>query len=169
MRRILSLFRSSSAADVRAPYEHLVTEARQKPWYIDGKVSDDMDGRFAVLASHVALAILRLERGSEEAVRASVALTEQFIEDMDAQMRQLGFDTTIGKQVRGLVGALATRVDRWRSALEGEVDWQDATNFSVYRDDPPCEESATYAAESLKRFAERLDGADDDEVMEGRW
>ncbi|WP_260483073.1 ubiquinol-cytochrome C chaperone family protein [Sphingomicrobium flavum] len=169
MRRILSLFRSSSAAEPRAPYEHLVAEARQKDWYLDGKVADDMDGRFAVLSSHVALAILRLERGSEEAVRASVALTEQFIADMDAQMRQIGFDTKLGKQVRGLVGALATRVDRWRRALEDEGDWQDATNFSIYRDAPPSEESATFAAERLRRFAERLDGADDDEVLEGQW
>lgn len=169
MRRILSLFRPSSGADAGAPYAALVAEARRPDWYRSGKVEDDMDGRFAVLSTLVALTILRLESGSEAAVRGSVSLTEHFIADMDAQMREIGFDTTIGKQVRGLVGALASRVDRWRSAAEDRDEWQAATNFSIYRDKPPCEESATYAAERLRRFAEQLDGADDDEVMQGQW
>ncbi|MBB3764847.1 ubiquinol-cytochrome C chaperone family protein [Sphingomicrobium lutaoense] len=169
MRRILSLFRSSSGADAGAPYAALVAEARRPEWYRDGRVEDDMDGRFAVLSSLVALTILRLERGSEEAVRGSVSLTEQFIADMDAQMREIGFDTTIGKQVRGLVGALASRVDIWRRAQDGEEEWQAASDFSIFRDKPPCEESATFAAERLRRFSEQLDGADDDEVMQGKW
>ena len=67
-------------------------------------------GSLAVLATLVALAILRLEDGSDDAVRGSVALTESFIADMDAQMREEGFgDPSVGKQVRSMVGALASR------------------------------------------------------------
>ena len=167
IRRFMSLFRSSDAADASAPYQHLVDLAREKAWYTEGQVADDMDGRFAVLASLVALTILRLEEGDEDAVRGSVALTEQYISDMDAQMREIGFDTTIGKQVRGLVGALATRVDRWRRAEEGEVEWEAATLFSVYRDKDPGETALTFASEKLRSFREHLDGYGDEEIMRG--
>lgn len=167
IRRFMSLFRSSDAADASAPYQRLVELARDPSWYVDGKVADDMDGRFAVLASLVALTILRLEDGDEDAVRGSVALTEQYITDMDAQMRQIGFDTTIGKQVRSLVGALATRVDRWRHAEAGDVAWEDATLFSVYRDKDPGEAVLTFTSEKLRSFREHLDGYGDEDVMRG--
>ena len=72
-------------------YSALVSEARRPAWYVDGGVADTLDGRFAVLSSLVALAILRLEDGEEAAARGSVALTESFIADMDAQMREVGF------------------------------------------------------------------------------
>ena len=151
-------------------YAALVAEARRPAWYIEGAVPDTLDGRFAVLASLVALAILRLEEGGEEAVRGSVALTESFIADMDAQMREEGFgDPSIGKQVRSMVGALASRVDRWREARAGTGGWDDAVRFSVYRDSPPPAETAvTFSTEALRRFDEGLGGQSDRNVIEGR-
>jgi cytochrome b pre-mRNA-processing protein 3 len=107
-------------------YTALIAEARRPAWYVEGQVADTLDGRFAVLASVVALAILRLEDGDEEAVRGSVALTESFISDMDAQMREEGFgDPSVGKQVRSMVGALASRVDRGDQFLAGRLDLDD--------------------------------------------
>ena len=170
MRKLLGLFKSPPGNATQSLYAALVAQARDKHWYLEGRVPDDMDGRFALLSSLVALTILRLEDGDEEAVRGAVSLTEGFIADMDAQMRELGFDTTIGKQVRGLVGALAARVDRWRRAAEAErdADWRGATLFSVYREaeDVP-EDVVTYAAEQMRRFAERLGGLDDGKLLAG--
>ena len=150
-------------------YAALVAEARRPAWYVEGGVADTLDGRFAVLASLVALAILRLEGGGEEAVRGSVALTESFITDMDAQMREQGFgDPSVGKQVRSMVGALASRVDRWRHARAGAVEWADAVRFSVYRDAlPAAETAATYAGEALRRLDEGLSGASDETLLKG--
>lgn len=149
-------------------YAALVAEARRPAWYIEGAVPDTLDGRFAVLASLVALAILRLEEGGEKAVRGSVALTESFIADMDAQMREEGFgDPSIGKQVRSMVGALASRVERWRIARSGETDWADAVRFSIYRDEVPAENAATFSGEALRRVDEGMGGASDDALMKG--
>ena len=150
-------------------YAALVVEARRPAWYIEGAVADTLDGRFAVLASLVALAILRLEEGSESAVRGSVALTESFIADMDGQMREQGFgDPSIGKQVRSMVGALASRVDRWRHARGGQSEWTDAVRFSVYRDALPADETAaTFSGEALRRFDEGLSGASDESLLKG--
>ena len=150
-------------------YTALVAEARRPQWYVEGAVADTLDGRFAVLASLVALAILRLESGGEAAVRGSVALTESFIADMDGQMREQGFgDPSLGKQVRSMVGALAARVDRWRLARGGEGEWADAVRFSIYRDSAPEAESAlTYSGEALRRFDEGLSGASDEALLKG--
>jgi cytochrome b pre-mRNA-processing protein 3 len=115
MRSLMAMLRPK-APDAGALYDAVVAEARRPAWYREGGVADSLDGRFAVLSSLAALAILRLENGDEDAVRHSVALTESFIADMDAQMREVGFgDPSIGKQVRGMVGALASRVDWWPS------------------------------------------------------
>jgi cytochrome b pre-mRNA-processing protein 3 len=169
MRSLMAMLRPKGP-DAGALYDAVVSEARRPAWYREGAVGDSLEGRFAVLSSLAALAILRLEDGDEDAVRHSVALTESFIADMDAQMRQVGFgDPSIGKQVRFMVGALATRVDWWRRARSGELDWNDAVRLSIYRDDPPESEAAvTFSSEALKRFDEGLSGFSDRELMEGR-
>ena len=168
MRSLMAMLRPK-APDAGALYDAVVAEARRPAWYREGGVADSLDGRFAVLSSLAALAILRLEDGEEDAVRHSVALTESFIADMDAQMREIGFgDPSIGKQVRFMVGALASRVDWWRRARAGELEWHDAVRLSVYRDEPPESEAAvTYSSEALRRFNEGLGGFSDRDVMEG--
>ena len=169
MRSLMAMLRPKGA-DAGALYNAVVSEARRPAWYREGAVEDTMDGRFAVLSTLAALAILRLEDGDEDAVRQSVALTESFIADMDSQMREHGFgDPSLGKQVRLLVGALATRVDWWRRTRNGEMEWSDAVRFSIYRDDPPLAESAvTFSSEALRRFNEGLSGFADREVIAGR-
>ena len=167
MRSLFNRWRTP-AKEVEPLYSALVAEARRPAWYLEGGVADTLDGRFAVLASLVALAILRLEDGSESAVRGSVALTESFIADMDAQMREEGFgDPSLGKQVRSMVGALASRVDRWRHARGGETDWADAVRFSIYRDAAPAEPAATFSGEALRRANEGMAGASDEALMTG--
>jgi cytochrome b pre-mRNA-processing protein 3 len=155
--------------EVKALYAALVAQARRPAWYVDGGVADTLDGRFAVVATIVALAILRLEDGGESAVRGSVALTESFIADMDAQMREEGFgDPSVGKQVRSMVGALASRVDRLRHARGGDVEWADAVRFSVYRDQPPADErAAAFVAESLQALVARMASASDEDLLKG--
>ena len=157
-------------SDAGALYGAVVAEARRPAWYREGAVADTLNGRFAVLSSLTALTILRLEDGGEDAVRHSVALTESFISDMDAQMREEGFgDPSLGKQVRSMVGALASRVDVWREARAGNGGWDDAVRFSVYRDSlPQAETAVTFSTEALRRFNEGLSGQSDREVIEGR-
>ena len=168
MRSLFNRWRSPRS-EVQPLYTALIDAARRPGWYVEGQVADTLDGRFAVLASLVALAILRLEEGSPAAVRGSVALTESFITDMDAQMREQGFgDPSVGKQVRSMVGALASRVDRWRHARSGEGDWGDAVRFSIYRDSLPAgEQAALYSGTALRQFNEALVGTSDDALLKG--
>lgn len=122
-----------------------------------------------MLATVLALLIVRLERAGPAGEAASVALTERFIESMDAEIRQMGVgDPALGRQVRSLVGALATRVERWRSVVEQDCDWAAAVARSVYRDEPPAAEALAHSEAELRDLWRRLDQASDDDVAEGK-
>lgn len=168
MRSIMAVFRPK-ANDVAGLYAALVAEARTPGWYVEGGVKDTMTGRFAVLASLTALAIRRLEQDGEDGVRASAALTEAFVDDLEPQLRQAGLgDPTLGKEVRRLVGALSNRVEKLGAAADGEAPWEETARWSVHLDDDADEAAATYASERLKAFAERLGGMDEAALIAGR-
>ena len=148
-------------------FEALVRIAREHGWYIEGQVPDTIDGRFAVLATVAALAIVRLEAGGEAGQRESVALTERFIDAMDNEHRQLGIgDPTLGKTVRKLVGSLARRVDSWRSAVAMD-DWSAAVAESVHRDEPPSPPALAFSEARLRALWVQLQAASDDAMAQG--
>lgn len=106
--------------------------ARDPRLYRRCDVPDTIDGRFAALATVTALMLVRLEQMGVQGKDMSVALTERFVEAMDAEHRQLGLsDPTLGKTVRKLVTSLAQRVALWRDALAGGGDWAGAAARSV--------------------------------------
>src|SRR5918994_562296 len=122
----LPFLKPKPLADAGKLYAAIVAETRRPDWYRDAGIPDTMDGRFAVLTSLLALADIRLERGTDEARALGPRLAEAFIADMDAQMRQAGFgDPSLGKQVRTMVGSLASRVDAWRRAVEALDPWDE--------------------------------------------
>jgi len=150
-------------------FQALVGEARQPHWYVEGQVPDTIDGRFAVLATIVALATVRLERGGEVGRTAAVALAERFVESMDSEHRQLGIgDPALGKTVRKLVGALGRRVARWRQAVELGQGWDDAVSESLFRGAPPSEGALGHGEQALRGLWARLDAASDEAVAVGR-
>jgi cytochrome b pre-mRNA-processing protein 3 len=132
-------------------------------------VPDTVEGRFSMLATVIALIIVRLESTGPEGEAATVGLTERFIESMDSEIRQMGVgDPKLGRQVRALVGALANRVERWRSAVEGEEDWTAAVVRSVYRGDPPAEEAVANSDSALRELWQRLQQSKVENIAEGR-
>ncbi|MEO6247948.1 MAG: ubiquinol-cytochrome C chaperone family protein [Sphingomicrobium sp.] len=152
-----------------AAYDAAVNVARAEHWYLAGGVPDTMDGRFALLATVVALVTLRLEAAGDDGRVASVGLTEAFIADMDAQMREQGFDATLSKQVRSLVGSLASRIDQWRRAIGGEGEWSAVVRRTVYRDSPGSEDALDYSTGKLRLLWDRLGEAPLSDVLGGRF
>jgi cytochrome b pre-mRNA-processing protein 3 len=164
------LFRGLTAErpDGTALFDALTAEARRPGWYMHGAVPDTLDGRFAVLATVTALALVRLEREGAPGNRTSVALTERFIAVMESEHRELGLgDPTLGKTVRKLVGILASRTDLWRSAPNDGADWTAATRESVYKAPPPAE-ALEFSAAALRTLSERLERASLDQLEQGR-
>lgn len=168
---IRALFARLTGAPKRgqALFDAAVAEARRHHWFVEGAVPDTIESRFAVLATVIALLTVRLERAGPEGQAATVALTERFIESMDSEIRQMGVgDPALGRQVRSLVGALASRVERWRSAVEGG-DWSSAVLRSVYRDTPPDERALAHSEAALRELWRRLDQLGDEAIVEGRF
>ena len=155
------LFRGLTAAPARgaALFAALTAEARRPHWYVEGKLPDTLDGRFAVLATVTALTLVRFESEGEAGIPAAVALTERFIEVMESEHRELGLgDPTLGKTVRKLVAMLARRTELWRLACSGERDWAESTRESLYKDDADADALAR-SAKALKRLWARLQAA----------
>lgn len=151
-------------------YDAAVNVARSRHWYQLGGVPDTMDGRFAVLSTVLALLTLRIEEGGRGVDLVAVALTEAFIADMHAQMQQAGFgDPSLGKQVRHLVGSLASRVDRWRRVLASSEDWTSAVATSLYRDAPIPPDVLDHATAELRALHDRLACSDLRTIEAGDW
>jgi cytochrome b pre-mRNA-processing protein 3 len=164
------LFRGLTADPHRgaALFDAIVARAREPHWYVEGKVPDTIDGRFAVLATLTALALVRLEQAGEDGDATSVALTERFIEVMEAEHRELGLgDPTLGRTVRKLVGSLANRTEIWRFAASGERDWTEGSRESLYKEGVSAD-ALLHSSEALKVFWNELGSVSVDKLKEGR-
>lgn len=154
----------------QALFDSAVAEARRPHWYCDGEVADSIDGRFAMLATVCAMLIVRLEAGSASGEAASAAVTERFIEAMDAEHRELGLnDPGLGRRVRKLVGSLERRVDEWRDAIHGEIDWSETVVSSVYRGESPKDEALAHCERSLRELWERLCDSAEERLLQAQY
>jgi cytochrome b pre-mRNA-processing protein 3 len=148
-----------------ALFDALTAEARQPHWYVEGRVPDTLDGRFAVLATIIALLLVRLEHDGEEGDRLSVALTERFIHVMESEHRELGLgDPTLGKTVRKLVGMLARRAELWRAATA--ANWAETARESLYQDEVE-DKALRHCAAALKAFTDRAAAASIKHLAQG--
>jgi cytochrome b pre-mRNA-processing protein 3 len=130
-------------------YRFIVATARDPAWYRGGQVPDTLDGRFDMVAAVTALVLLRLEAEGESAREASALLTESFVADMDASLRQIGIgDYVVGKHIGRLMGALGGRLGALREAEDRGLEAFAVHN--IFHDKPPTDEAP-------KRVAARLE------------
>jgi cytochrome b pre-mRNA-processing protein 3 len=112
---MLSLLRKNRALKqtARFLYGSIVTAARQRVIYAEWGAPDTLQGRFEVVLMHVVLAQDRLAAEGEGGVRLARALSEAFVSDLDACMREMTFgDLSVPREIRGATAAL---YDRWRA------------------------------------------------------
>ena len=158
----------ANASSGAALYAAIVAEMRDPAYYRAAGVPDTMDGRFALLATLLAMTDIRLGQGGAVSLARAPRLAECFIADMDVQMREEGFgDPSLGKQVRMMVGSLASRVERWKSVLQGDGDWNDATVRSLYRNEPTGDAEVAAGQSMLRNFWARLEASTDEALVEG--
>lgn len=153
----------------QALFDLAVHEARRPHWFVEGKVPDTVNGRFAVLATVAGLILVRLEREGADGEQASVALTERLVETLDTEIREMGVgDPTLGKQVRKLVGAVSGRVDRWRALIGSGNGWNEEVLRSLYLDEPTSSDALAHSENALRRLWQQLDEAGIAHLAEGR-
>jgi cytochrome b pre-mRNA-processing protein 3 len=151
-------------------FDAAVAEARRPHWYVEGGVPDSLNGRFAMLATVCALVSVRLESIDAGGEAQSAALTERFVEAMDAEHRQLGInDPTLGRKVRKMVASLARRIGEWRAATSGGSSWEQTARSSVYGSSDPGAEQLGHSSARLAELWQRLCSSPDSGVAEGRF
>ena len=150
-------------------FDAAVAETRPVDWFTRGAVPDTVDGRFALLATVVALTIVRLEQLGDEGRAASAAMTERFVETLDVELREMGLgDPTLGKQVRKLVGALGSKVQRWREVVEGGGSWSDQVRNSLLLPEDALPEAIAHDETQLRTLWTRLEASSLEDIATGR-
>jgi cytochrome b pre-mRNA-processing protein 3 len=140
-------------------YAAIVAEGRDPFWYREGQVPDTIDGRFDMVAAVTALVLLRLEAEGEAGRAPGVLLTETFIDDMDASLRQIGIgDYVVGKHVGRMMSALGGRLAAFRDAREDGA-LGGAARRNIFHEAPPSEAALVLVAARLERLAAGLDAA----------
>lgn len=148
-------------------YAAIVAEGRDPFWYREGQVPDTIDGRFDMIAAIAALVLLRLEAEGEAGRVPAVLLTETFIDDMDASLRQIGIgDYVVGKHVGRMTSALGGRLAAFRDARESGP-LAGATRRNIFHETPPSEAALLLVAGRLERIFLGLDAASTETLIGG--
>ncbi len=149
---------------LRPLWHQLVKVARTRELFAECGVADTLDGRFDMLSTVLAVAMLRMER-DEATLPASARLTELFVDDMDGQLREAGIgDPTVGKQLGKLVSALGGRCGALR---EGLAQADDAALVAAIERNVSFREggSAACVARKLRHFAVTLEAMEYDQLL----
>ena len=165
---LLARWFGSRDRDAALPlYDAVVSQARAPHWYLDGGVPDTLDGRFDMVAAVLSMVLLRLE--SEPAgAEPIVQLTERFVDDMDAQVRQIGFgDMVVGKHVGRMMGMLGGRLGAYRDGLAGTGDLDAALVRNIWRGEPPAAAALAHTRDGLRALRGALDQVPLDALLRG--
>jgi len=95
----------------------IVTQAREPLFYRDLGVADTVNGRFDLLALHLWM-VLRRFRSAEGGANIPQALFDQFCDDMDANLREMGVgDLTVPRRMQAFGEAFYGRATAYDLAL----------------------------------------------------
>jgi cytochrome b pre-mRNA-processing protein 3 len=148
-------------------YRAIVAEAREPHWYREGRVPDTMDGRFDMVAALMALVLIRLEDEGEEGRETSRLLTELFIEDMAATLREIGIgDQVVGKHVGRMMSALGGRLTAFRKAGE-ERGFTAAVRRNIFHDAPPSDKAVALVAARMEALTQQIGAVTNADLRNG--
>lgn len=147
-------------------YQAIVHRGRAVHWYVEGAVPDTLDGRFDMIAAILSLVLLRLEQADLR--HESVWLTELFVDDMEAQLRQIGIgDVIVGKHIGRMMSALGGRLSAYKDGLAPDGDFNAALRRNLYRGEPVADEAVTDVEARLRSFAAGLEELDPARLLAG--
>jgi cytochrome b pre-mRNA-processing protein 3 len=92
-------------------YRAVVNQARRPVWYRELGVPDTPEGRFEMIALHVALVLRRLRREGMPGQALGQLLFDTMFVDLDGSLRELGVsDLSVGRYVKRLAGIFYARL-----------------------------------------------------------
>ncbi|MGC6401457.1 ubiquinol-cytochrome C chaperone family protein [Sphingomonas sp. FW199] len=170
MKLLERLFGAKGELPAQRPYEVVIARAREPHWYLDGQVPDTIDGRFDMVAAVLAMLLLRLEEEAGDAAAVlNAQLAERFVQDMDGQLRQIGFgDVVVGKQVGRMMGMLGGRLGAYRDGLaEGDARLGEALVRNLYRGEAPEPAALDHVVAGLSAWRRALSQVPLDAIQRG--
>lgn len=153
MLSLRALFRSApDPREIHRPlWQAIIATARAPHWYRAGKVADTLDGRFEMIVLIFALVLHRIDAAGGFG-REAALLTELFVEDMDGQIRQIGFgDMVVGKQIGKMVGALGGRIGVYQAA-DDSPELRDALTRNLWRGETPDDAAIAHVMAQITQF-----------------
>jgi cytochrome b pre-mRNA-processing protein 3 len=104
-------------------YRAVVEQARRPVWYRELGVPDTPEGRFEMIALHVALVLRRLRREGVRGRALGQQLFDAMFVDLDGGLRELGVgDLSVGTYVKRLAGNFYARLAALDESLAGSGD-----------------------------------------------
>jgi cytochrome b pre-mRNA-processing protein 3 len=150
----------------RSLWHRVVEVARERHWFADEGVEDSVAGRFDMITTVLAMVLLRLEK-EPECAQACVFLTEFFVDDMDAQLRESGVgDQVVGKHIGRQIAVLGGRLGALREAVaqDGTAALEDYArrNMTMLPDAP-----LAALAQALRALEARIAATATDSLLKG--
>ena len=124
LRNLFGRTQKKNAKIVNDSFEIVVSAARTPKLYRDFSIPDTPIGRFESLAAHLVLLLTRFETMGDKADALAVEITEQFFQDVDHSIRELGIgDAGVPKRMKKLASMFYGRMEAYQKPLkEGDED-----------------------------------------------
>jgi cytochrome b pre-mRNA-processing protein 3 len=110
--------RVSQGGKIDALYGMIVAQARKPEFYREYGVPDTVDGRLDMILLHLVLVLRRLTKAHGALPPAGQRLFDRFLQDMDANFREMGVgDLTVPKRMQKVGEAYYGRSKVYESGL----------------------------------------------------
>jgi cytochrome b pre-mRNA-processing protein 3 len=162
--------REDPRGNIRRLYGVIVAQARAPAFYTDYDVPDTVEGRFDMVVLHVYLVFRRLVEAGEAARARGQEMFDLFIEDMDANMRELGVgDLSVPRKMRAMAEGYYGRAGVYDAALgeAGDDKLAAALLRNVYAGNEKTEAGARRLARYVRHAENGLAGTDAGEIEIG--
>jgi cytochrome b pre-mRNA-processing protein 3 len=155
--------RSPDDHNIASLYGMIVAQARAAPFYRSYGVPDTVNGRFEMIVLHAVLLLRRLESEPAALRRLGQGLFEQFCQDMDGSLREMGVgDLAVPRKMRKIGEAFYGRQAAYTAALAAPdlEPLAAALARNVFGSPPGNERGAARLASYVRAAAGRLAAQD---------
>lgn len=138
-------------------YGAIVAQARSPVLYSDYAIADTVDGRFEAIVLHTIVVLKRFGAGDEEMRASGQAAFDQFWQEMDGSLREMGVsDLVVPKRIQKLGEVYYGRSTAVESALSGNdtAGLAETLGRAI-----PAAEGRDVAAEALAAYIVASDAA----------
>ena len=155
----------------RALFTEAMAAARTPEFYLQGGVSDSIDGRFDLVVVHLILIMHRLKREGDEGKDLAQRLFDIAFANFDEALREMGVgDLTVPKRIRKMAEAFYGRIEVYEDALTsgGDAAFAEALKRNLYRGAEVSEPALGWTTTAILGFLSRLEASARADLLSGR-